>query len=220
MGGILGKVTDAIGLTNHAAEEKAAKQAGFANAQAYALTKEQVALMKEQLEFQKDQYEDWKDIYGDLQENLGEYYKNLDADDIVAMGLTQQQRSFQEAVKQIETEAAQRGISGAVVDSEIMRGQFANAEARATIRASAPDIVEQKKLGFLGLGMGQGTQMLGAINQAGANANQAYSTGVISRTNMASNFLGQQTDLAKANMDAMANVVGGVTSYGINKGYF
>lgn len=209
MGGIVGGITDAIGLTNHKGEKKAAQAAAAANAAGVAISKEQIELMKEQLEFQKDQYEDWKDIYGDIQENLGDYYKDMNAEDLTAMGLTQQQRSYQEAVKMIETEAAQRGLSGSGMEyAAKAAATFGNAEARAKIRTDAPEEVARRKMGFLGIGLGQGTQMLGAVNQAGANANQAFSTGVAFRGNMANSYLNQQTTLSTNNTNAMGQLVG------------
>lgn len=223
MGGIVGGITDAIGLTNHKGEEKAAKSAAAAQAAGTAMSKEQIALMKQQLEFQKDQYEDWKNIYGDLQENLGDYYKDMNAEDITAMGLTNQQREYQAAVKMIETEAAQRGISGSGMEfAAKSAATFSNATVRAKIRTDAPEVVASRKMGFLGLGLGQGTQMLGAINQAGGNANSAFATGVNFHGNMAGNYISQQTNLSNANTDAMGQIVGsamGWASGGASMGY-
>lgn len=219
MGSVFGGITDAIGLTNYKGEKQAAQAAAAANANATAMSKEQIALMKEQLQFQKDQYTDWKDIYGDLQENLGEYYNNLDAKDITAMGLTNQQRSYQEAVKSMERDAAQRGISGSGLEySQKSLATFQNAEARARIRTEAPTKVANEKLGFLGVGLGQGTQMLGTINQAGANVNSAFATGIGSQTMMNGNYLNQQTNFSNANTSAMNDILGTFTGYYMPKG--
>lgn len=214
MGGIVGKITDAVGLTNHKAEEAAAKAAGFANAQAYALTKEQIALQKEELEFQKDQYEDWKNIYGDIQKNLGDYYKTLDGTKITALGLEAQQKEYQSAVQLMEREAAQRGISGSGIEfASKSNATFQNAEARARIRANANKAAADEKLGFLGVGLGQGTNMLGTIAAQASNVNNAYTTGVNSRTNMAGNYVGAQAQYGKSNMDAVGQVIGAGVRY-------
>lgn len=214
MGSIVGGITDAIGLTDNKGEKKAARNAANASAAATAMSKEQIALMKEQLEFQKTQYGDWKALYGDIQENLGDYYKNLDPVDVTAMGLQNQQVEFQAAVKAMEREAAQRGLSGSGLEFAAKSNAiFQNAEARARIRTNTPKEVAEQKLSFLGVGLGQGTQMLGLINQAGANANNAFATGVNAQTTMAGNFLNRQTQVGLANMETMNNIFGTVTGY-------
>lgn len=209
MGKIISKVTDAVGLTNTKAEERAAQQAGINSANAYALNKEHVALMKEQLEFQKEQYADWDEIYGSMQDNLGEYYNNLDEDDMTVKGLESVQREYQSAIKLIEQDASVKGISGSGIEYGTKTAlTMSNAVTRAGIRANAEDAVAEKKMQFLGLGLGQGTAMLGAINQAGANAGSAFQSGVSASTAMNANYLQQQTQFGLANMDAMGDVVG------------
>lgn len=49
--------------------------------------------------------------------------------------------------------------------------------------------------------MGTGVAMLG-------NVNNAYSTGVGSRTTMAQSYLGRANTLGQANIDAMGSIVG------------
>jgi hypothetical protein len=214
MGKVFGKVTDAIGLTDYEGQEQAAKQAGFANAQQYKLTQESIKLQKETLEFQKEQYEDWQNIYGDIQENLGEYYSDLNPDDLTALGLQNQQREFQRAVKTMEREAAQRGISGSGIEyAAKSTATFQNAEARARIRTEADERVAEQKLGFLGIGLNQGQNMLGNINQASSNVNQAYGTGINSYTSTGNAYRNQYTNISGANMDAAGQVVGTVAGF-------
>lgn len=214
MGKIISGVTDALGLTDTSGAQQAANIARDANANANALSKEQIALMKEQLDFQKSQYQDWKDIYGDLQTNLGDYYKNLNSDDIIAMKLQNQQREYQAAVKQMETEAAQRGITNSGLEyAAKSNATFQNAETRAAIRSTAKDEVVNKQLGFLGIGLGQGTQMLGQINNAGQNVNTAYGTGIQHNTNTMNSFLKQQTEFGLSNMDFMRQMAGAAMGY-------
>lgn len=209
MGGIVSKVTDAVGLTNTKGEKAAARAAEQANAQSYAMSKEQIAFMKEQLQFQKDQYTDWKNIYGDVQTNLGNYYKNLGEEKIVTLGLQNQQMEYQAAVKEIERDFAQRGLTGSGAEMAVKsNATFQNAEARAKIRTEAPQKVAEQKLQFLGVGLGQGTQMLGIVANSAANTSQAYSTGVNARTSMAQSYLGQQTQLSTNNTNAMGQIIG------------
>lgn len=207
-------ITDALGITNRKGEKAALNAAKDANAQANALSKEQIALMKEELQFQKDQYQDWKDIYGDLQENLGDYYKNMSADNVIAMNLTQQQRAYQEATKEMEREFAQRGLAGSNMEAATKSSaSFQNANTRATIRASADAYVAEKQTGFLGIGLGQGASMLGNIGAAAGNVGNAYNTGVGVNANMGANFLNQSTNLGLQNMRSMASIIGTATGY-------
>lgn len=207
MGGIIGGVTDAIGLTNNKGEKQAANAAAATNAQSYAMSIEQIALAKEQLNFQKDQYTDWKNIYGDIQTNLGNYYKNLNPDKLVALGLEKQQKEFQQVETAIKRDFAQRGLTDS--GQEIIttaQNKVQNATARATIRASGEESVNAQKMGFLGLGLGQGTEMLGIIGNSAGNVTNAYSSAVNSRTNIANAYLGRSTQYGTNNQNAISGV--------------
>ncbi len=209
MGGIIGGITDAIGLTDHAGERKAANAANAANAQALVMSKEQIELAKEQLQFQKDQYGDWKDVYGDVQENLGTYYKNLTPDKLVTLGLENQQREFQAVDTSIRRELAQKGLTNSGVEQAVTSDiAFKNASARATIRTNADQTANEEKMKFLGIGLGQGTQMLGIIGNAAANVTNAYSNAVNSRTSIAGSYIGQKTALSVQRQDTMGQVAG------------
>lgn len=218
MGSIVGGITDAIGLTNHAGEKKAAAAAAEANAQAYAMSKEQIELAKEELQFTKDQYNDWKAVYGDIQENIGNYYKDLTGDKLVALGLEKQQQEYQMVEKAIQRDFAQRGLANSgqeTTASTIAKVQ--NATARAAIRASGDEAAIEKKLQFLGVGLGQGTQLLGVVGNSAANVTNAFSTGINSRTNVANSYLSRSTNLSVANQGAMADVVGAAVYAGVKK---
>lgn len=209
MGKVFGKVTDAVGLTNYKGEKAAANAARDANAQANLLTRESIELQKEQLQFQKDQYKEWQSVYGDLQKNLGDYYKNLKADDLVALGLQNQQREFQAATEAIRRDAVKRGISGSGVEfAENARSTVQNATVRAAIRTTGAQQVAEQQMGFLGLGLGQGTQMLGLINNASSNVNAAYGTGINNFANARAGFLGQQTQLSSNNTSQVGQIAG------------
>jgi hypothetical protein len=192
---MVGSITDAFGLTNNKGEEKAAKAAAQAADRSYALTEEQV-------KFNREQYSDWKDIYGDLQENLGNYFKDLGEDKIMSLGLTNQQKEYQAARMEVTKEIAQRGLTGSGIETDVLAsGAFQNATARATIRSTAEDTVQQKKLAFLGIGLGQGGAYLGGVNQA-------YSTGVAGATNISGQQTNAMLNFAKMNSDAMGEIIG------------
>lgn len=216
MGKIVSGITDAVGLTNTKGEKQAAKAAAQANANAYAMSQEQIELAKQQLDFQKEQYADWNNIYGDIQANLGDYYKSIDPDKLVTMGLEKQQQEFQQVRASIQRDFAQRGLSNsgqeiATTNTNMMQ----NATTRAAIRANGDQAANEQAMQFLGLGLGQGTQMLGIIGNAAGNANNAYSTGVQSQTSIGNSYLNRSTNYG---MQGMANM-GSIFSSAA-KGYF
>lgn len=195
MGGIVGGITDAIGLTDHKGQAKAQASADRAAGNSYALSKEAIA-------FQKEQYKDWKAIYGDIQENLGEYYKNLTPEKLTSVGLVNQQKEYQMMKLNLEKEFAQKGISGSGVETAMKTSlAFQNAEARAGIRTGAEEAVAEKKLQFLGVGLGQGTAMLGNI--AGVTT-----AGAATQANIAGQYLGQATQYGTNNQAAMSDLIG------------
>lgn len=208
MGQIIGGITDAIGLTDHAGEKKAAAAAADASAQGLAMSKEQIQFAKDQLDFQKQQYKDFQDVYGDLQTNLGEYYKSLTPEKITSLGLQSQQQEFQQVDTQLKREFAQKGLSDSGAELAV-RGNAAvqNATARATIRTNAAQNVAEQKLQFLGVGLGQGAQELGIIANSAGNVNNAFSSAVASRTSIAGGYLSQGTNLAVAGMQNVGKVV-------------
>jgi len=208
MGSIVGGITDAIGLTNHAGEKKAAAAAAENAAAANAMSAEQIQLAKDQLEFTKDQYTDWKNIYGDIQTNLGNYYKNLTPDKLVSLGLEKQQQEYQAVEKSIARDFAQRGLSNSGQETTASTvAKVQNATARATIRSSGDQMAAEEKLKFLGVGLGQGTQLLSTVGNSAANVTNSFATGINSRTSMANSYLSQSTNLGVANMNAMSDVI-------------
>lgn len=195
MGGLVGGITDAVGLTNHKGEKEAAKNASRAADNSYALSKEAI-------EFQKEQYKDWKAVYGDIQTNLGEYYKNLTPDKIISIGLTNQQKEYQTVKAEVEKMMAQRGLTGSGMETAMKTSlAFQNATARAGIRTNAEEAVAERKLQFLGVGLGQGTAMLGNIANVSSNA-------AGTQASIAGAYIGQQTQLSTNNTNAMSDLVG------------
>jgi hypothetical protein len=195
MGSIISDVTDAVGLTDVAGQKRAANNA--ANQQAFAN-----GLTTEQLDFQKQQYSDWKDIYGDIQSNLGDYYKSLSASDYEARGVTQVQQEYSKANTQLQEQLAQRGISNsgiAAAAATSLTQQLANATTEA--RITAPEKVNQQKMSFLGLGLGQGAQMLGTIANVSNN-------GASNATNSANSSLNNSTSLSQSNSNTMGTLIG------------
>jgi len=200
MGGIVHTVTDAIGLTNYGAQEEAQAQASRSAAASLHLTEEQV-------KFQRAQYEDWKKIYGPIQDNLGNFYMNMNTDKYEQQQIEQIQIEFNKAAKQIDTTFAQKGLedSGLKAATEIAIQNQA-AMQKANVRANADEIVAQKQMQFLGLGLGQGTQMLGVIGNVASN-------GAASQASIAGANIGASASMANANANAMGSVIGSALGY-------
>lgn len=228
--GGLGAVTDFVGLTDYSGAESrqnAATAATIAGTDASVqMSRENIAFQKEQMEFQKAQYNDWKAVYGDLQENLGDYYNNLSGSSIASKQLAAQAAEFKQAERELTKTLAQRGISGSGMEAAArttMAMQSAN--TRASIRSSADEQAAQAKLGFLGVGLGQGTQMLGIQSQQASTVGNAFNTmasnqlqGAIAGGNQQSSFaLGQQSGsfgMAGSLTGAAGSVVGGMAKGG------
>lgn len=179
--GVVSDVTDFVGLTDYSGAEDRQNQANATvkagTDASLAIAKENIAFQKEELDYQKEQYNDWKNVYGDLQENIGDYYNKLSGSNLASKQLQAQATEYARANKEVTQQLAQRGISGSGIEaaSQVAMG-MESAGQRATIRASADDMAIKEKMNFLGLGLGQGTQMLGI------QANQSSTVGNASNT--------------------------------------
>ena len=186
-GGSMDSATDALGFTDHETESKTMDIAEEQSERSYELTKDQI-------EFQQEQYDDWKSIYGDLQEDIGTYYKNLTGDSISSQQLTAIQKESQAAQTQIDQSLAQRGLTGSGLQAEATtQNILGTAQQKANVRANADRVAEEQKMQFLGLGLGQGTEMLGT--QA-----QVASSGASSLAGMANTALGSSVGLTQTGL--------------------
>jgi hypothetical protein len=187
-------VTDTVGLTDYEGQARAEKAAQEATDRANRIEDDEIA-------FQREQYNDWKDIYGTLQEQEADYLAKYTGEDIVAQQLGQASSEFQTAEQDLSRSLAQRGLSSSGAMAAGLT-QLASQEAmtKANIRSSQDSIAEQKRLNFLGLGLGQGTTMLGT------QANVA-SAGVSSSTDIANQQTSSATTLGTANIASMGNLV-------------
>ena len=130
----------------------------------------------------QEQYNDWKAIFGDLTETLGDYFKSLEPDDVIAPKIQSINKELAKAKENIEVTLAQKGLDkSSIAEKALTSLEVAGAQQRAIARATAEDEVRAKQMGFLGLGLGQGTQMLGQINMAGQTAVNA--TGTLAQVN-------------------------------------
>lgn len=168
------KIAAASTATREEALELAKQQA----ADVTALSERGLAIQEAGLAFQKQQYADWDSIYGPIQENLGEYYKALTPEKVISQGLQAEQQAYQKSVEQLRQTLAQRGIdptSGVAVGAETaLAGQHYQTEAG--IRATGEERAAAQQTQFLGLGLGQGTAMLGTIAQQQGTVGSAFQT--------------------------------------------
>ena len=197
MGSVVHTVTDAVGLTDYAGAERREEAANKAADRSYALT-------DKQLEFQKKQYEEWKSIYGDLQENLNDYYSNMTTDKYITQSNQQVEQQFSLQQKRLQQTLAQRGIDNSGIEAAAQLAMSTKlAEDKANVRMTADDYVNKQKMQFVGLGLGQGTQMLGT--QA-----QIASTGISSAANISGANVGASASMSNAAVNAVGGMVGSV----------
>lgn len=201
IGGIVGKATDFVGLTDYKGQEAAQENASKAASKA-------TDTAKAQLSFAKEQYADWKAVYGDVQKNLGDYYENLSGDSMAAQQLSAQAREYADAYRQVNQQLAQRGISQsgiAAAQDVAMASQSAN--IRAGIRAGAEDLARTKQAGFLQLGLNSQASLLGNIGSASNSLMQGYQY----QSGQQYNTYGSIRD---ANAATMSSLMGGLSKGG------
>ena len=203
--------TDFVGLTDYKGEERAAAQSAQAQADSKALSQESLNLTKEEIEFQREQYADWKEIYGDLQEDIGTYFKNISGDTITSQQLTAIQRESQLAQTQVDQALAQRGLTGSGLEAQaLQQNMFGTAQQKATVRANADQMVAEQQMGFLGLGLGQGTNMLG-INA------QVSSAGASNAASMSNTALGSSVGFGNTSQNYSAANMGTMNTLAFGK---
>jgi hypothetical protein len=167
------------------------------------------AMSEAQLAFNKQQYEDWKRIFGPIEQNLSSFYQQLSPESYSSALKNKLSHQFNIAEQQLDRTMAQRGIddSGLAFEAHKDLNQEL-AKQKALADQTANDIVEQKKLGFLGLGLGNQNAINANINSSYANAANLY----MNNANIAS----QQA--AGANQ-GLGNILG-ATGYAYGRGMF
>lgn len=203
-GGLLGKATDFVGITNHKGQKQDQQRADSMANSSMAATQANVEMQREQLQFMKDQYKDWQDVYGDIQENLGDYYKNMTTNSEIAKINTNLSFNLQvlateygAAAKQIRRQMMQAGLGGSGIEAAAniqTTNQYASDRARARAQANleitnAPDTIAQKQSGFLGIGLGQGQALLGNMTAQAGSAGNAYNARASTGVNLSGNYM-------------------------------
>ena len=122
---------------------------------------------QEAIDLQREIYDRYKSLYGPVEENLSKYYKSLGPDRIIKMGLENHEKEFNRAKESITTNFAQAGFKGSKFEqSQLANLNIASASGRSVIRSNAEEQVNQRKLNFLGVGLGQGIGTGAGLTQA------------------------------------------------------
>ena len=164
-------------------------------------SKRAAAADKAALAFEQEKYDDWMNVYGDIQSNLGKYYNSLTPEYYEAVGLEAFKKERQTAMKRLDEQFAQAGISprSGVALSIKSQNEMASARNRADIRRSAPSMAAEEKRQFLQVGLGQnpgagvGTQLSNqaiAANQRAAQSSQAAGQAMSSAVSTVGTALG------------------------------
>lgn len=202
----IGNVFTHIGdvVTDKAGREKKEREAEQAKAKAAKDSDRAYTMATDEIDFQRKQYDDWKSIYGPLQEDIGTYFKNITGGKIAAHQIQNIQQEYQAAQQNVDTQLAQRGLTNSGLAAQtLVSNNMQAAQAKATARTNADTMAQQQKMGFLGLGLGQGTSMLG-INAQASNTGVNSSLGSMSNyTNM---YNTNQNNLTRLQAQNMANM--------------
>ena len=203
-GGLIGKATDFVGITNHEGQKADEQRADSMANSSMAATQANIEMQREQLQFMKDQYADWQGVYGDIQKNLGDYYKNMTKDTEItkintnlSFNLQALATEYGVAEKQIQRQMMQAGLAGSGVQAaantqttNVYASDRAKARAQANLEiTNAPDTVAQKQIGFLGIGLGQGQALLGNMTSQAGNAGNAYNAAASTGVNLSGNYM-------------------------------
>lgn len=222
-GGLLGGITDFVGITNFKGQKADQKRADALAGESISASKANIEMQREQLAFMQKQYDEWNAVYGDLQQNLGDYYANLSIGDEfkkidtnLSFTLQSLSKEYATAAKDTQRAMSQMGLagSGAAAQNTVGLNQGL-AQSRAMARAQAGigkldagDIVAQKQMGFLGVGLGQGASLLGTMTQQAGNAGNAYNSLTQAAGNLSNNYMQRGMGREASNMGVIRNLTG------------
>ncbi len=154
------------------------------------------------LGFEEQKYKDWKAVYGDIQTNLGNYYNTLTPDTYAARGIQEFKKSNEAELEKINTTLAQKGLLNSGTEAAVVLASGLNAaEKKATIRATADEVVAGEQSRFLQIGLGQ-------------NPGASYSQVLANQATQANNRAAQDSATAgKAIGKAVTTVGTGLSDY-------
>ena len=110
----------------------------------------------ERLAMAREQKEQWDKVYGPIQEKIAKNLRNMSLASVSALGLEGVEQEFEAAGIKIRQSVAQRGLEGSGLEQEFKaRSAITAAEAKADIRADAPEKIAAAQRGFLSLGLAE-----------------------------------------------------------------
>jgi hypothetical protein len=148
----------------------------------------------------QDRLDRYTQMFSPLEDVLNDYFTNLNADEFAAQGNQAAQQAYQQAMNQVNSDLAARGLSASGIGSQMnydLANQMAQTKAQNTM--NAPHQVAQMQQGWL---QGYGApQMNQAFNQYGAGVGMQ----------------GNVANMYNSNANALANL--GIKNAGFNRDY-
>ncbi len=155
-------------------------------------------LNAEALAFEKERYSRWVTIYGDIEENLGKYFENLTPETLIANDLVKEAEGFAKSQEKVKALFAQRGLKDSGLElSTLTNQEFASAETRAGIRASAEQRVANAQQSFVNKG----------AKDPGANVTQLISNEATRQANFANQTFAASASLLNTGLE---DIFGGI----------
>lgn len=196
----IGGLTDALGMTDHKGALEAKKASDETARESHKIT-------QQTLELSKDKLDDWDDAFGQTAQDLGDYFNNeLDGENTLVQKLQGQNVANQTATEQNSKNLAVSGRGGGRYEDYInARGEQTHQSKLASLRANEKKDVIKEQLGWVGLGLGQGTAWLAGVNNATGNA----SNSLIQHAGMQNDYAQTVTNNNGAMMRQLTQTAGG-----------
>jgi hypothetical protein len=145
-------------------------------------------------QYGQDNYNRYTNMFGSLEDTLNDYYMNLNPDEYASQSNQALQQQYQQAMNQVNSDLAARGITNSGVGSQMnydLATQMAQGKAQNIM--DAPHQVAQQQQGWLNYGTGR---MDNAYNQmaSGFGAQQGLldrQNAVLSNNPMSNNLMQQ-----------------------------
>lgn len=209
-GAIAGAAVIGAGASIYSSNKASAASSSAAN-QAALSNNMSTAIAAEDLAFRREQYQQWEDTFGPVSANLSDYYNRLDADNFTSRNLAYLNREYEDSIKNLSANLAQRGLesSGAAAEGLTVLEQ-GRARDAAEIRSTAPEYVAQQQASFLGMGLGLESSLSSGLASSSANLSNIYSNSA----NQSMALQSQYANQASQAMTGVGQAVGtGVSSY-------
>lgn len=167
--------------------------------------------------------DDWENTFGSIQDNLSDYFQNLSPDMRAAKGIQDFEGQRATAMKQVQEQFAQRGISGGGAEaSAMLQDAVSSSEARAGIRNQAEQSVVEDKQQFLSMGLGtKPAANMGGAGPTGprllnAPTGQGVSNAMANQTNSMQDQANWMQQNASQQAQQTGQAVAGVATAGID----